>query len=140
MHLCTSRPVAENVDKITDITKVVHNVSSRSVSQELKIDHKTVLSHFSKVGFKKKLDVWVTHRLTPKNMMNPISICEALAKRNEIYPFLKRMVTGDEKWVTYDNIMRKRSWSKRGEAAKTVAKQRLMARKVYCVFSGIGKE
>ncbi|GFY23668.1 mariner Mos1 transposase [Trichonephila clavipes] len=28
------------------------------------------------------------------------------------------MVTGDEKWVTYYNIVRKRSWSKCGEAAQ----------------------
>ncbi|GFX73626.1 hypothetical protein TNCV_1263951 [Trichonephila clavipes] len=52
-------------------------------------------------------------------MMDRISICEALAKRNEIDPFLKRMVAGDEKWVTYYNIVRKRSWSKCGEAAQT---------------------
>ncbi|GFW16519.1 mariner transposase [Trichonephila clavipes] len=41
-----------------------------------------------------------------------MSICEALTKQNEINPFLKRMVTGDEKWVTYYNIVRKQSWSK----------------------------
>ncbi|GFU42902.1 histone-lysine N-methyltransferase SETMAR [Trichonephila clavipes] len=52
-------------------------------------------------------------------MMDRISICKALVKRNEIDPFLKRMVTGDEKWVTYDNIVRNRSWSKCGESAQT---------------------
>ncbi|GFX82635.1 hypothetical protein TNCV_1193101 [Trichonephila clavipes] len=52
-------------------------------------------------------------------MMDRISICEALAKRNEIDPFLKWMVTGDEKWITYDNSGRKQSWSKRDEAAQT---------------------
>ncbi|GFS67816.1 mariner transposase [Trichonephila clavipes] len=68
-------------------------------------------------------------------MMDRISICEALAKRNEIDPFLKRMVTGDKKWVTYDNIVRKRSWSKRGEAAHTVAKPGLTSRKVLlCIW------
>ncbi|GFU67296.1 transposable element Tcb1 transposase [Trichonephila clavipes] len=46
-------------------------------------------------------------------MMDRISICEALAKRNEMDPFLKRMVTGDEKWVPYDDIVRKQSWSNR---------------------------
>ncbi|GFY32628.1 mariner Mos1 transposase [Trichonephila clavipes] len=40
------------------------------------------------------------------------------------------MVTGDKKWVTYDNIVRKRSWSKSGEAAQTVAKPELTAKKV----------
>ncbi|GFT05793.1 retrovirus-related Pol polyprotein from transposon 412 [Trichonephila clavipes] len=40
------------------------------------------------------------------------------------------MVTGDEKWVTYYNIVRKRSWSKCGETAQTVAKPGLSAKKV----------
>ncbi|GFY35089.1 histone-lysine N-methyltransferase SETMAR [Trichonephila clavipes] len=113
----TGKPVVENVDKITEICEVHWHVSSRSIAQELKIDHKIVSSHLRKVVFKKKLHVWVPLQLTPRNMMDRISICEALAKRIEIDPFLKRMVTGDEKWVTYYNIVRKRSWSKRGEAA-----------------------
>ncbi|GFV35932.1 histone-lysine N-methyltransferase SETMAR [Trichonephila clavipes] len=86
-------PVFENVDKIAEIIEVNQHVSSRSIAQEQKIDLKTVLSHLSKGGFKKKLDVWVSHQLTPKNMMDRIAICEVLAKWNEIDPFLKRMVT-----------------------------------------------
>ncbi|GFV37093.1 hypothetical protein TNCV_3111951 [Trichonephila clavipes] len=67
--------------------------------------------------------------------MDRISICEALAKRNEINPFLKWMVTRDEKWVTYYNIVRKRSWSKCGEAAQTMAKPGLTVRKVLlCIW------
>ncbi|GFX08778.1 histone-lysine N-methyltransferase SETMAR [Trichonephila clavipes] len=103
----TGRPVVKNVDDITEIIQVDRHVSSRSIAQELKIDHKTVLNHLRKVGFKKKLDVWVPHQLTPKNMMDRISICKALAKRNEIDSFLRRMLTGDEKWVPYDHIVRK---------------------------------
>ena len=57
------------------------------------------------------------------------------ANRNKIDPFLKWMVTGGEKWVTYDNVKRKRSWSKSGEAAQMVAKPGLTARKVLlCVW------
>ncbi|GFW01182.1 histone-lysine N-methyltransferase SETMAR [Trichonephila clavipes] len=131
----TGRSVVENVDKITEIIEVDRQVSSPCIAQELKIDHKTVLRHLRQVEFKKKLHVWVPHQLTPKNMMNRISICEGLAKRNEIDPFLKRMVTGDEKWVTYYNIVRKRSWSKCGEAVQTVAKPGLTAKKVLlCIW------
>ncbi|GFX00154.1 mariner transposase [Trichonephila clavipes] len=61
-------------------------------------------------------------------MMDRIFICEAFAKRNKI-SIPKWMVTGDEKWITYDNNVRKRSWSKRGEADQTVAKPGLTARK-----------
>ncbi|GFU84079.1 histone-lysine N-methyltransferase SETMAR [Trichonephila clavipes] len=71
-------------------------------------------------------------------MINRIFICKPLAKWKEIGPFLKRMVTGEEKWVAYDNIVQKRSLSKRCEAAETVAKRGLSARKpntksdIYC--------
>ncbi|GFX41138.1 transposable element Tcb2 transposase [Trichonephila clavipes] len=61
--------------------------------------------------------------------MDRISLSEALAKRNEFHPFLKRMVAGDERWVTKDDIVRKRSWSKSGEAGQTGAKPELKARK-----------
>ncbi|GFX73489.1 mariner Mos1 transposase [Trichonephila clavipes] len=45
------------------------------------------------------------------------------------------MVTEGEKWVTYDNNVRKRSLSKRGEAAQTVAKPGLTAMKVLlCIW------
>ncbi|GFY31448.1 histone-lysine N-methyltransferase SETMAR [Trichonephila clavipes] len=58
----TSRLVVKNVDKITKIIKVDRHVSSRSITQELMMDHKTVLSHLRKVGFKQKLHVWVPHQ------------------------------------------------------------------------------
>jgi len=71
-------------------------------------------------------------RVNAKKLMDRISICESLLNRNKIDPFLKRIVTGDEKWVTYDNVKRKRS--NRGEPAQTVAKPGLTARKVLlCV-------
>ncbi|GFV35975.1 mariner transposase [Trichonephila clavipes] len=70
-------------------------------------------------------------------MMDRIFICEVLAKRNEIDPFLKRMVTGDEKWVTYYSIMRKRSWSKFGEAAQAVVKPGLTSRKALLYLLGL---
>ncbi|GFW43752.1 histone-lysine N-methyltransferase SETMAR [Trichonephila clavipes] len=57
----TDRPVVENVDKITEIIEIDRHVSSPSITQELKIDHKTVLNHLRKVGFKKILHVWVPH-------------------------------------------------------------------------------
>ncbi|GFY08823.1 histone-lysine N-methyltransferase SETMAR [Trichonephila clavipes] len=125
-----ARPAVENVDKITEVIEVDRHVSSRSIAQGLKIIHKTVLSHLCNVEFKEKLHLWVPHQLTHKNMMDRISNCEALVKWNEIDPFLKRMVTGGEKWVTYYNIVRKRSWSKCCEAAQTVAKSELTVMKV----------
>ncbi|GFX62227.1 histone-lysine N-methyltransferase SETMAR [Trichonephila clavipes] len=45
------------------------------------------------------------------------------------------MVTRDAKWVMCDNIVRKQSWSKRGEAPQTIDKPGLTARKVLlCIW------
>ncbi|GFW66054.1 histone-lysine N-methyltransferase SETMAR [Trichonephila clavipes] len=53
----TGRPVVKNVDKIIEIIEVDRHFSGHSIAQELKINHKTVLNHLRKVGFKKKLDI-----------------------------------------------------------------------------------
>ncbi|GFW52651.1 hypothetical protein TNCV_2392311 [Trichonephila clavipes] len=62
----TRRSIIETVDKITEIMEVDRRASNCSIAQELRINHKTVSSHLSKVGLKKKLDVWVPRQLTPK--------------------------------------------------------------------------
>ena len=77
------------------------HVSTVQIARELGIDYKTVLNNLHKAGYKKKLDVWIPHELSVRNMMDRINICDTLLKRNEIEPFLKRMITGDEKWITY---------------------------------------
>ena len=129
------RPVTTNTDQIMEYIELDRHVASRDIAQEVGVSHQTVLNHLQKAGYKKKLDVCVPHELTQKNMMDRISICESLLNRNKIDPFLKRIVTGDEKWVTYDNKRRKRSWSKHGESSQTVAKPGLTARKaLLCVW------
>ncbi|GFU05967.1 histone-lysine N-methyltransferase SETMAR [Trichonephila clavipes] len=62
----TSRPAVENFDKISETIGVDRYVSNRSITQKLKVDHKTVLNHLRQVRIKKKLDVWVPHQLIPK--------------------------------------------------------------------------
>ena len=69
--------------------------------------------------------------------MDRINICDTLLKRNEIEPFLKRMITDDGKWITYDNPTGKKSWIKKGEKAQAIAKPGLMRKKVMlCEMQG----
>ena len=44
-------------------------------------------------------------------------------KIKEMIEFLKGIITDYEKWVVYDNVVRKRSWSKRDEPAQSVSKE-----------------
>jgi histone-lysine N-methyltransferase SETMAR len=50
-------------------------------------------------------------------------------------PFLKRLVTCDEKWIFYDNVIRKRQWCRPGEAQKPTPKKNLHSKKLmFCVW------
>jgi len=62
------------------------------------------------------------------------SICDSFYKRNEETPFLKQVVTGNEKWIIYNNVERKRSWGKRNELPLATPKTDLHPKKVMlCV-------
>ena len=75
-----------------------------------------------------KLDIWVPHKLNEIQLTKRISIC--VTKRNETDPFLKRIIAGDGRWVVYDNVVRKRSWSKRDEPAQPTSKAVIHQKKV----------
>ena len=69
--------------------------------------------YWNKIGFADSVklsgsliafDVWVWRE---KNLMNRISIRDLLYKRNE-ETFFKKVVTGGEKWIIYNNVERKR--------------------------------
>ena len=67
--------------------------------------------------------------------MDRISICDSLYKRNEERPFLKQVVMGDEKWIIYSNVDRKRSWGKRNDQPLDTPKAGLHPKKVLlCVW------
>ncbi|GFX61068.1 histone-lysine N-methyltransferase SETMAR [Trichonephila clavipes] len=56
-----------------------------------------VYDHLKGLGLSSKLDVWVPHVLTERNLCHRIDVCDSLLKRHENDPFLKRIITGDEK-------------------------------------------
>ncbi|KAJ0179247.1 hypothetical protein K1T71_004959 [Dendrolimus kikuchii] len=133
----SGRPVTDKIDVIFEKVEQDRHISSYNVAGELGIDHKTVLAHLKKAGYTKKLDIWVPHELTERNLMNRVLICDSLLRRNETEPFLKKLITGDEKWITYDKNVRKRSWQRAGQASQTVAKPWLTRNKVMLCMVGL---
>nr|KAF7392484.1 hypothetical protein H0235_017483 [Vespula pensylvanica] len=66
-------------------------------AEELNVSHRCIQKKLKQLGYVKKLDLWVPHQLKEIHSMQLISICDSLLKRNEIDPFLKRLITGHEK-------------------------------------------
>ncbi|GIY42108.1 histone-lysine N-methyltransferase SETMAR [Caerostris darwini] len=64
---------------------------------------------FKQLSYVKKLDLWVPHQLKELHLTQRISISDSFLKRTEIYPYLKQLITGDIKWIIYNNTNRERS-------------------------------
>ncbi|EZA56270.1 Histone-lysine N-methyltransferase SETMAR [Ooceraea biroi] len=89
-----------------------------AVPENLNISKSSVENHLKRLGYISKLDIWVAHELKEIHLTKRIDICDSLLKREENDRFLKR-ITGDEKWIVYSNVKRKRWWSKRDEPAES---------------------
>ncbi|GFW80326.1 histone-lysine N-methyltransferase SETMAR [Trichonephila clavipes] len=87
-----------------------------------------------------KLNIWVPHALTEKHLCRRVNVCDLLLKRQGNDPFLKRIITGEEKWVVYNNVKCKRSWSKKINRLKAFQKSILIKERSCYLLGGISKE
>ena len=70
----------------------------------------TVQEHLKQIGKVNREGVWVPHSLSEENKANRSITCNLLLQRHKAEPLFDRVVTGDEKWVLYDNPKCKRQW------------------------------
>ena len=99
----------------------------------LKIPKSTIDRAIQRLGIVKKLDIWIPHELKEIHLTKRINACDLHLKRNDFDPFLKRIITGDEKWIIYNNAVRKQSWSKHDKPPQTTSKAELHQKNDYAV-------
>jgi len=126
----TGRPMKADDEQIKTIIELDRHVTEREIGEKLKIPKSTIHDHIKRLGLVKKLDIWVPHQLKEIHLTKRIDACDVHLKRNESDPFLKRIITGDEKWIIYDNVNRKRSWSKHDEPPQTISKADIHQKKI----------
>ena len=59
---------------------------------------------------------WLPHDLKERAIERQKTMCEILLKRHKKKSFLHRIVTGDEKWINYDNPKSQDAWVRPDEA------------------------
>ncbi|GFX81421.1 histone-lysine N-methyltransferase SETMAR [Trichonephila clavipes] len=92
----SGRPVEADKDAIKALVDANRQITTREIGLRLNLSNSIVYDHLKGLGLSSKLDVWVPHVLTQRNLCRRIDVCDSLLKRHKNYPFLKR-ITGDEK-------------------------------------------
>jgi len=123
-------PVKIDQDKVRTLIDTNKRYTTREIADVLQISKTSVANHLHQLGYISRLDMWVPHELSEAYLIKRISVSDSLWKREENDPFLKRMITGDEKWIVYNNIQRKRSWEQRNKLPQIISKPGLHPNKI----------
>ncbi|XP_066137443.1 histone-lysine N-methyltransferase SETMAR-like [Euwallacea fornicatus] len=97
----TGRPITIDDDKIKALVEANRRTTTRGIAEKLNISNLTVSLHLKKIGYVSKLDVWVPRELKEIHLTQRIIICDSSLNCNQNDPLLRRVVTGDEKWIVY---------------------------------------
>ncbi|XP_018050476.1 PREDICTED: histone-lysine N-methyltransferase SETMAR-like [Atta colombica] len=108
------RPSTTDEDQIKILIENNPCYMTRKLAEMLNMSKSTIHEHFVKFGYINRFDVWIPHDLTEKNLMDRISICDSLYKCNGETPFLKQVVTRDEKWIIYNNVVSQKDLGESG--------------------------
>ena len=82
----SGRPVEVDSDQIDTL---IENSQCYTIADILKISKSSAENHFYQLAYVNRFDVWVPHKLSDKSLLDHISTCNSLLKRNENVPFLK---------------------------------------------------
>ncbi|XP_046837279.1 histone-lysine N-methyltransferase SETMAR-like [Vespa crabro] len=126
----SGKPVEADKDTIKALVDANRRITTREISESLNLSSSTVYDHLKDLGLTLKLDIWVAHVLMERNLCRRVDVCDSFLNRHENDPFLKRIITGDEKWIVYNNVKSKRSWSKKDEPAQIISKANIHQKKV----------
>jgi len=87
------------------------------------------------LGKIQKAGKWVPHKLSEAKIAQRLSICVSLASRQKKKSFLWKIITGDEKWLYYDNPVNKKQWLSPVQSPIPTAMPKIHRKKVMlCVW------
>ena len=131
----TGRPVEADDDLLEELLEEDPRRSTRELALMLSVSQPTVCNRLHALGKVQKVGKWVPHELSEVNISQRLSICASLASRQKKKSFLWQIVTGDEKWLYYDNPVRKKQWVSPDQAPIATPKRELHGKKVMlCVW------
>jgi len=104
-----------DLDDIDETLKENPFSTIREISSHLNIPKSTIYDYLKNSGKVNKLGNYIPYELKENEKKTRIDISRKLLKKLAEFNFLDQIITGDEKWIQYDNIVRKRQWVNKKE-------------------------
>ena len=109
--------------------------TQNQLARALGVTRQDISLRLKKMGKIQKESSWVPHKLSEANIENRFATCTYLLSRYNKKSFLWKIVTGDEKWIYYDNPKRKKAWLDPGQPAPMVPKRNIHGKKaLLCIW------
>lgn len=126
----SGRPRVMEDDEVITLIKSNPLLTIEEIQAVTQVSFGTVWNRLHGAGFVNKKNQWLPHELNESQLQKRVDICDVLLRKYSEDPFLRRMITGDEKWILYKNVAQKKCWVERGRQPETIAKPEIHQKKV----------
>lgn len=106
----SGRPTTIDLSQLREAIESDPTLTTRSVARTLGCSKSAVHYHFQRLRLVPKLGDYSPHALTPAQFKKRVEACQQLLSLQRNFNWLDNLITGDEKWVLYANIHRRRQW------------------------------
>jgi histone-lysine N-methyltransferase SETMAR len=111
----SGRPVELDDEALQALLDADPRQTTRELAEQLNCSNATVDRHLHALGKVHKYGSSIPRQFSTNNLAQRASICASLLRRQRHQTFLEQIITGDEKWVHYVNIHRRKQWLDPGQ-------------------------